>query len=56
MLPWASKNSIVCADSYFVSVSAAEELGKYGISFIGVINTSTRKFMMACLSNIEFHN
>ena len=34
----------------------AEELWKHGIRFIGIIKTSTRKFTMAYLSNIEFQN
>ena len=35
---------------------AAEELWKHGLRFIGVINTATRQFPMAYLSNIEFQN
>ena len=55
-MPWANTDRIVCADSYFASVPAAEELWKHGIRFIGVIKTETRKFPMAYLSNIDFQN
>ena len=56
MLTWAKTNRIVCADSYFASVPAAEELWKHGLRFIGVIKTETRKFPMEYLSNIELYN
>ena len=39
VLPWAKGDKIVCADSYFSSVPAAEELWKHGIRFIDVIKT-----------------
>ena len=55
-MPWANTDRIVCADSYFAAVSAAEELWERGLRFIGVIKTATRKFLMAYLSNIEFQN
>ena len=56
VMSWANTDRIVCADSYFTSVTAAEELWKHGLHFIGVIKTSTQKFPMACLSKIEFQN
>ena len=56
MLPWANTDRIIFADSYFVSVPAAEKLWKHGLCFIGVIKTTTRKVPMAYLSNIELHN
>ena len=56
VMPWANTDRIVCADSYFAAVSAAEELWERGLRFIGVIKTATRKFLMAYLSNIEFQN
>ena len=56
VMPWANTDKIVCADSYFASVPAAEYLWKHGILFIGVIKTATRQFPMAYLSNIEFQN
>ena len=55
-MQWANTDRIVCADSYFASLPAAEELWNCGLRFIGVIKTSTRKLSMAYLYNIEFHN
>ena len=55
-MPWDNTDRIVFSDSYFASVSAAEELWKNGPCFIGVIKTETRKFLMTYLSNIEFNN
>ena len=56
VMPWANMDRIVCADSYFASVPAAEELWKHGLCFMGIIKTSTRQFPMAYLSNIELQN
>lgn len=38
VLPWARSGRIVAADSYFASVSAAEELFRCGLRFIGVLH------------------
>jgi hypothetical protein len=55
--PWAGQGDrVVCADSYFASVGAAEELEKMGLGFIGVVKTATRRFPQAHLSAIELHN
>ena len=54
VMPWDNTDRIVCADSYFASVSAAEELWKHGLRSIGFIKTETRQFSMVYLSNIEF--
>ena len=56
VMPWDNTDVIVCADSYFVSVPAAEELWKHGLRFIGFIKTPTEQFPMAYLSNIDFQN
>ena len=56
VMPWANKDRIICADSYFTSMPDAEELWKHGLRFIGVIKTATRQFTMVYLSTIEFHN
>ncbi len=56
VLPWSNTNRVVCADSYFASVTTAEELHKIGLRFIGVVKTATRKFPMACLSRKELTN
>ena len=55
-MPWANTDRIICADSYFVSVPASEELWKHGLCFIGVINKAMCQFKMVYLSNIEFQN
>jgi Transposase IS4 len=47
--PWAGSKRIVCADSYFSSVQAAEHLLSMDLKFIGVIKTATRKFPMQAL-------
>ena len=47
---------ILNADSQFSSVTAAEELWKHGLLFIGVINTVMWTFPMVYLSNIELQN
>jgi hypothetical protein len=52
--PWAGQGDrVVCANSYFASVGAAEELEKMGLGFIGVVKTTTRRFPQAHLSAIE---
>ena len=56
LMPLANTDRIVCADSYFASVPAAEELWKHEVCFIGVIKTATLQFPMVYLSNIEFYN
>jgi hypothetical protein len=54
--PWFGSNRIVCADSYFASVGAAEELFRNGLRFIGVVKTATRGFPKAFLSSVELAN
>ncbi|KAG7360951.1 transposase IS4 [Nitzschia inconspicua] len=51
--PWRFCGRIVCADSYFASVGAAEELKQNGLKFIGVVKTATKKFPMAHLQAVE---
>jgi Transposase IS4 len=51
--PWAFSHCMVCADSYFASVGAANELMQQGLRFIGVVKTATKKFPMAYLSCLE---
>jgi len=51
--PWKGSGRIVCADSYFASVEAAEALRSSGLSFIGVVKTAHRLFPMASLSSRE---
>ena len=55
--PWHNKGDrVVCADSYFASVGAAEEMEKKGLGFIGVVKTATKRFPQAYLSTIELEN
>ena len=44
---------IVCADSYYASVSIAEVPLQMGLNFIGVIKTVTKKYPMDHLSKQE---
>lgn len=54
--PWSGTNRIVCADSYFASVTAAETLKSMGLKFIGVVKTSTKKYPMATLASLPVTN
>ncbi|KAI2514170.1 Transposase IS4 [Fragilaria crotonensis] len=51
--PWFGSHRIVCADSYFASVGAANELYKHGLRFIGVVKTATKGFPKSYLSGVE---
>ena len=53
--PWANTDSVVVADLYFASVSAAIRLKEIGLRFIGVVKTATKEFPMACLGSTELH-
>lgn len=44
---WAGSNRIVCVESYFASVQAAEHVGEMGLRFIGVVKTAHRRFPQA---------
>ena len=50
-LTWVNTRRGVCADSYFASVSSAEELMKTGLRFIGVFKTATKQLPMTYLSS-----
>jgi len=54
--PWASSGRVVCADSYFASVDAAETLRASGLRFIGVVKTAHRRFPMASLASRELQS
>lgn len=54
--PWAYSNRAVYADSYFASGGATNARMLYGSKFIGVINTSTRKYSMGWISNVELRS
>jgi hypothetical protein len=53
VMPWAMTNRIVCADSYFASVGACEEMARIGLRFMGVVKTATRRFPQAYLSALK---
>ena len=53
VFPWSFTGRVVCADSYFASVTAARELKRMGLRFIGVVKTATKQFPMASLGSIE---
>ena len=53
VLPWANSDRVVCADSYFTSVGAEEELNRIRLRFIGVVKTATRRYPQNYLSRIE---
>ena len=44
---------LVCADSYFASVQAAETMYREGLKFIGVGKTAKRKYPMKHFQSIE---
>jgi hypothetical protein len=50
--PWSFSERMVCADSYFASVAAAEELMKFRFRFIGVVKTATKRYPMKYLSEL----
>ena len=51
--PWNRSGRVVCADSYFSSVSTCEEMMRIGLRYIGVVKTATKKFPMRYLSSLE---
>ena len=53
VLPWVNTHRIVCADSYFASVTAAEFIYLNGLKFIGVVKTATRKYRISYLASQE---
>ena len=53
VLPWVNDHRIVCANSYFALVTAAELIYLDGLKFIGVFKTATRKYPMAHLASQE---
>ena len=50
--PWLRTHRVVCADSYFSSVSTAEVLLAQQTRFIGVVKTAHRKFPMPYLKAV----
>ena len=54
--PWFNSNRIVCADSYFASVNAANELLRRRLRFIGVVKTATRHYPAPYLKTFELED
>jgi hypothetical protein len=54
--PWNFSERLVCADSYYASVAAAEELMKLRFHFIGVVKTATKRYPMSHLSHLIMPN
>jgi len=48
--PWAGTKRVACADSYFASGAATQQLLSMGLRFIGVVKTGTKRFPMCALS------
>ena len=51
--PWPGSRRLVCADSCFASVQAVEVMNKEGLTFIGVVKTTTKEYLMKKLKAIE---
>jgi len=47
---WSSTTRGVCADSYFASVTAVEQLLGMGLRLFGVVKTETRDNLISTLS------
>ena len=56
VLSWLHTDRIVCGDSYFASVPAAQMLSRNGMRCIGVVKTATRHYPIAYLSRVELHD
>jgi hypothetical protein len=54
--PWFNTGRVVCADSYYASVHAAEELLHHGRRFIGEVKTETRRYPMRFLPEFELQS
>jgi Transposase IS4 len=53
--PWQFSDRMVCADSYFASVGAAEELCRMCMRLTGVVTTDTKVPNVLYLSYIVLH-
>jgi len=54
--PWAGTRRVVCADSFFASVTTAQQLLAMGLRFIGVVKTATRGYPMGTLSKLPLED
>ena len=51
--PWTVSGRLVCSDSYFASIQAAETMYQEGLKAIGFVKTVHRKFPLKYLQSIE---
>jgi len=51
--PWTGSGRLVCVDSYFTSVQAAEIMFQEGLKFIGVVKIAHKKFPLKHFQTIE---
>ena len=51
--PWSGSRRLVCADLCFASVQAVEVMNQEGLTIIGVVKTTTKKYLMKKLKVIE---
>ena len=54
--PWNNSWRVVCGDSFLASVTAAEEMVRLRLHFIGVVKTATRKYPKQYLASLELQN
>ena len=51
--PWDHIDRLICAYSYFSSVTTVEKLEKHVLPLIGVVKTETNKFPMDYIGYID---
>ena len=51
--PWRNSGRMVCADSYFASVTCAIAMRDMGLRFIDVVKTTTKQYPHHYLSTVE---
>jgi len=54
--PWAGTRRVVCADSFFASVTTVQKLRAMGLRFIGVVQTATRVYPTGTLSKLPLED
>jgi len=54
--PWAGTRRVVCADSFFASVTTVQKLRAMGLRFIGVVKTATRVYPTGTLSKLPLED
>ena len=54
--PWNGKERIICADSHFASVDAAEALPRMNLRFTGVVKSATSRFPIGYLNRLPMYD